>query len=71
LIWLGQDAPFGRPVVEAALAVSPVAAALAAADTPGFAGYDLLPLNWWITGGASLLLLCVLVLRTRQLYRPE
>lgn len=71
LIWLGRDAPFGHSVVEAALAISPVAAALAAADMPGFAGYDLLPLNWWITGGISLILLFVLVLRTRQLYRPE
>ena len=71
LIWLGRDAPFGHPVVEAALAISPVATALASADMPGFAGYDLLPLNWWITGGLSLVLLIVLVLRSRRLYRPE
>ncbi len=71
LVWIGQDAPFGHDAVETALTISPVAAALNAAGTPGFAAYDLLPLNWWIIGGASLFLLIVLVLRTRQLYRPE
>ena len=71
LVWLGRDAPFGHPVVEAILVLSPVAAALVSAGMPGFAGYDLLPLNWWLTGSVSLLLLVVLVLRTRQLYRPE
>jgi len=53
------------------VAVSPVAAALSATETPGFTGYDLLPLNWWIIGGASVLCLFVLALRTRRLYRPE
>lgn len=71
LVWLGRDAPFGHSAVEAALAVSPVAAALHASGTRGFAGYDLLPLNWWITGVACVLLLVALTLRTRQLYRPE
>jgi ABC-type transport system involved in multi-copper enzyme maturation permease subunit len=71
LIWLGRDAPFGRGTVEAALAVNPVAAALQAAATPGFAEYELLPLNWWIVGAACLALLAFLRLRTWQLYRPE
>jgi ABC-type transport system involved in multi-copper enzyme maturation permease subunit len=71
LVRLGQDAPFGHSVVEAGLSVSPLAAALHAADIPWFRGYELLPLNWWITGAVSLLLLVVLVLRTRRLYRPE
>ncbi|WP_020469586.1 ABC transporter permease [Zavarzinella formosa] len=71
LIWLGKDSPFGHPTVEAALACSPIAAALGAADFQGFDGYDLLPLNWWITGGVSIFLLFVLALRTRQLCRPE
>src|SRR5205807_7035514 len=34
LVWLGQDAPFGRPTVERVLTISPVAAALQASDTP-------------------------------------
>jgi ABC-type transport system involved in multi-copper enzyme maturation permease subunit len=71
LVWLGRDAPFGFAAVENALTVSPLAAALVAADTPGFAGYDVLPMNWWITGGASAALLVLLAVRVRQLYRPE
>lgn len=71
LVWLGRDAPFGHRTVETVLAVSPVAAALHASDAPGFAEYELLPLNWWITGAASVVLLAVLGARTRQLYQPE
>jgi ABC-type transport system involved in multi-copper enzyme maturation permease subunit len=71
LVWLGRDAPFGHRTVEAALAVSPVAAALHAAGTPGFQDYQLLPANWWLLGGASVALLVVLVLRVRRLCRPE
>jgi ABC-type transport system involved in multi-copper enzyme maturation permease subunit len=71
LVWLGRDAPFGHRAVEAALAVSPVAAALHAAETPGFREYDLLPANWYLVGGACAGLLLVLVVRVRQLCRPE
>lgn len=71
LVWVGRGVPFGHRAVEVALTVDPVAAALHAADTPGFTGYDLLPVNWWLTGAASLVLLAVLVVRTRQLCRPE
>jgi len=71
LAWLGRDAPFGHTTVEAVLTISPVAAALHAAETPGFAEYELLPANWWLIGAASAALLLVLVIRTRQLYRPE
>jgi ABC-type transport system involved in multi-copper enzyme maturation permease subunit len=70
LIWLGREGPFGHTTVRAALAIDPVAAALAAARTPGFADFDLVPANWWVMGGASLALLVVLILRTRRLYRP-
>lgn len=71
LVWLGRGVPFGHSTVEAALAISPVAAALHASNAAGFTEYQLLPLSWWISGGASAVLLLVLVLRTRQLYRPE
>jgi ABC-type transport system involved in multi-copper enzyme maturation permease subunit len=71
LIWLGREGPFGYPAVRAALVINPVAAALCAADAPGFARYDLLPANWWVIGGASAVLLIALVLRTRRLYRPD
>jgi hypothetical protein len=48
-----------------------VAAALRAAETPGFAAYRLLPGNWWLMGAASVALLLFLWVRVRQLYRPE
>jgi ABC-type transport system involved in multi-copper enzyme maturation permease subunit len=71
LIWLGRDAPFGHRTVETALTISPLAAALHASETAGFAQYELLPANWWLIGGISVALLVLLVFRTRQLYRPE
>jgi hypothetical protein len=71
LVWLGRDAPFGHRTVEAALTLSPVAAALQASDTPGFTEYHLLPMNWYLLGAASVVLLIVLVVRTRQLCRPD
>lgn len=71
LIWLGRGAPFGHATVQAALFVDPVAAALQAADAPGFNQYELLPLNWWIIGSTCVALLLFLGLRTWQLYRPE
>jgi hypothetical protein len=71
LIWLGRGAPFGHRTVEAVLTVNPVAAALHAAETPGFTAYELLPANWWLIGAVSLALLASLVVRTWRLYRPE
>jgi len=71
LIWLGRGAPFGTRTVEFALLISPVAAALQASGTPGFAAYELLPANWWLIGFCSATLLALLTLRTWQLYRPE
>jgi ABC-type transport system involved in multi-copper enzyme maturation permease subunit len=71
LVWLAREAPFGHAAVEAVLSVSPVAATLTASDTPGFVQYELLPLNWWLTGSACLALLVFLSLRTWQLCRPE
>jgi hypothetical protein len=71
LIWLGREAPFGPRMVETALTVSPVAAALQAAHTPGFTDYHLLPANWWLIGSASLAFLVFLIGWTWHLYRPE
>jgi ABC-type transport system involved in multi-copper enzyme maturation permease subunit len=71
LAWLGLEAPFGHATVEAVLTISPVAAALQAAEMPGFAHYELLPLNWWIIGSACVTLFVFLVVRTWQLCRPE
>jgi ABC-type transport system involved in multi-copper enzyme maturation permease subunit len=71
LIWLGRGAPFGRGTVEMALTLSPVAAALQAAETPGFRDYQLLPNTWWLIGSASIALLIFLSARVWQLYKPE
>ncbi len=71
LVWLGREAPFGQGAVEAVLTVNPVAAALQASETPGFARYELLPANWWIIGAACVVLLGFLRVRIWQLCRPE
>lgn len=71
LIWLGRDAPFGHTTVQTVLLVDPVAAALQAADTPGFNHYELLPFNWWFIGSACVALLLFLSVRTWRLYQPE
>jgi hypothetical protein len=71
LIWLGREAPFGHTTVQVALALNPVAAALHAAETPGFENYELLPANWWIIGGACVALLLFIRVRIWQLCRPE
>ncbi|MCI0642440.1 MAG: hypothetical protein L0Y72_31100 [Gemmataceae bacterium] len=71
LIWLGRGAPFGHATVAAVLTINPVAAALQAAEMPGFTQYELLPANWWIIGAACLVLLVFLRFRTWQLCRPE
>jgi hypothetical protein len=60
-----------REKVQAALATDPVAAALQAAETPGFTAYELLPLNWWLIGTPCVALLVFLAVRTWQLCRPE
>ena len=66
-----RDAPFGKDTVETVLTINPVAAALNAAETPGFTDYDLTLLNWWIIGSISVILLVFLVYRTRRLCRPD
>jgi ABC-type transport system involved in multi-copper enzyme maturation permease subunit len=71
LVWLGRGAPFGHSTVEAVLTVNPVAAALQASEVPGFTQYELLPINWWIIGAASLTLVFFLGIRTWQLCRPD
>jgi ABC-type transport system involved in multi-copper enzyme maturation permease subunit len=71
LIWLGSEAPFGRSTVEGALSITPVAGALQSAGIQELSQYELLPLNWWIIGGACLALLILLRVRTWQLCRPE
>ena len=71
LVWLGRDAPFGHAVVEKILIASPLAAALSVMEVRGFSHYDLLPLNWWVIGVASLICLVVLGVQTWRLTRPS
>lgn len=71
LFWLGQDAPFSRDVVETALAINPLAAALELLDTPGFDDYQLVPLNWYLAGGLCALSLLVLMVQVWRLTRPR
>jgi ABC-type transport system involved in multi-copper enzyme maturation permease subunit len=68
---IARDAPFGKETVQAILTVNPVAAALNAAETPGFKDYDLIPLNWYVVGGVSVFLLAFVIVRTRRLSRPD
>lgn len=67
LVWLGRDAPFGRATVETALLLSPLAAALRVMEVPGFAEYNLVPANWWLMAGASLVCLGLLAVQTWRL----
>jgi ABC-type transport system involved in multi-copper enzyme maturation permease subunit len=71
LVWLGRDAPFGHDVVEAALTVNPVAAALTVFNMPGFRTYNLTPANWWFSGVAIVVLFVILRVRVWRLTRPE
>ncbi|HIQ20486.1 MAG TPA: ABC transporter [Planctomycetes bacterium] len=71
LIWFARNAPFGREVVEAALKLNPLAAALGIIRMADFAQYDLLPANWWITGYLSAACLLILVFQTWRLTRPQ
>ena len=71
LVWLGRDAPFGYSAVQTALSINPMAAALSVIGTPGFESYNLIPVNWWVTGVGSGLLLIVLLIQTWRLTKPE
>lgn len=71
LVWLGRDELFGFRVVSMALSVNPLAAALNINRTPGFITYDLIPANWWLMGGGSIMCFLLLNLQIRRLSRPE
>jgi len=71
LIWLGEEAPFSPQLVETVLMVNPLATALNLIHTPGFAQYNLAPINWWMTGGICAAALLVLMGQTYRLTRPQ
>jgi ABC-type transport system involved in multi-copper enzyme maturation permease subunit len=71
LIWMNRDAPFGYSLVENALRLNPMAAALNAMQTEGFQNYNLVPSSWWIAGVSSGVLLVVLYSQLIRLTRPD
>jgi hypothetical protein len=71
LIWLGRDAPFGPQTVESALQLNPLAAALSIIRAPGFAQYNLVPVNWWFIIAGSAAAFVVLLTQTWRLTRPS
>ncbi len=71
LVWLARDAPFGHSTVESVLSINPMAAALSVIEMRGFAEYNLVPVNWWIMGGASVFCFVVLTVQTWRLTRPQ
>lgn len=71
LPWLGEGTLFGRDVVEAALLINPLAAALQEMRFPGMADYNLTPGNWIFLAVASLVCMIVLWVRVRHLSKPQ
>jgi ABC-type transport system involved in multi-copper enzyme maturation permease subunit len=71
LIWMGRDAPFGYNVVQSALVLNPLAAALAEMEVSGFETYDLIPNSWWISGVLSVLCLVGLAIQVTRINRPS
>jgi ABC-type transport system involved in multi-copper enzyme maturation permease subunit len=70
ILWLGRDRPFGHRLVESALTINPIATALSIIKLPGFAEYNLIPINWWLVSSACLLSIVVLTIQTWRLTRP-
>lgn len=71
LIWANRDSPFSFTVVENALQLNPMAAALNAIQVPGFESYGLIPSAWFISGALCALLMAVLYVRLHLLTRPD
>jgi ABC-type transport system involved in multi-copper enzyme maturation permease subunit len=71
LVWWFRDAPFGHGLVETALTINPIAAALSVIRVEGFRDYQLIPAQWWVQGITSLVSLAVLVLQIHRLSRPQ
>lgn len=70
LVWLGREAPFGHGMVQAALALNPMGAALSVIEMPGFAQYELIPLAWWVAAVVCSVALAVLGARVWRLMQP-
>jgi ABC-type transport system involved in multi-copper enzyme maturation permease subunit len=71
LVWLGLDAPFTHATVEKALMISPLAGALKLIEMPQFVDFAIIPFNWYLLGGISVVSFLIMVIRTWQLSRPR
>ena len=71
VVWLARGKPFGPVFVERVLLFNPAAAALSEIQAPGFEGYQLTPMSWWVSGSISALCLLTLTIRTWLLSRPD
>ena len=71
LAWVGRDRPFGHDLVESLLSVNPIAAAFSLIELPGFADYELIPLNWGLMTITCVVAALVVALQTRRLTRPS
>jgi len=71
VMWILRDAPFGNTLVERALMLNPLAAALSVIQAPGFEQYNLIPVAWHISIGASAAAFLVLIAQTWRLTRPD
>jgi len=71
LIWMAENAPFSRDVVEAVLLTNPIAVALHLIRAPSFRDYQLLPGHWVFVGLVSAASLIVLMVRVWWISRPR
>ncbi|RLS29371.1 MAG: ABC transporter [Planctomycetota bacterium] len=71
VVWAFRDDPFGRPLVERALLITPLGAALSVIGMPGFAQYQLLPAAWWVAGITCIVALVVFAIQVWRLLKPE
>ncbi len=71
LIWIGRDAPFGFRIVQNALLVNPMSAALSIMRTTGFEDYQLVPGNWYFLAAGSVVGLGVFWFQIHRLTQPD
>lgn len=71
LIWAFRDDPFGKGVVQTALSITPLGAALGVIGMPGFKEYELIPVAWQVAAVTGAVALVVYLLRVLRLLRPD
>lgn len=71
LFHLGLGSPFSLNMVEAVLAFNPLATALNLIEAPQFEQYELWPANWYYMGGMCVVCFLLLLVRTRNLTKPQ